>query len=101
ALACPWIAGHDREDQMLLLLGSLVLAEVQLRVVAVVRKRVELPPEVAAIPVRERRRFAGQQEDATDHQCSCDQVSDLRDEPPAELAREELPGKRRLAGYAD
>src|SRR5436190_5666132 len=32
ALACPWIAGHDREDEMLLLLGSLVLAEVQLRV---------------------------------------------------------------------
>src|SRR5207253_8980216 len=64
------ITRHDREHQVLCLFRAIVLAEVQLGVVALTGKDAELPAEVAAIPIGERGWIAREQEHAADHQRS-------------------------------
>jgi pimeloyl-ACP methyl ester carboxylesterase len=68
--AITGIAGHDREDEVLPLLGILVLSEVELGVVALIGEEREVPAQVPFVPLGELRRVAGEKEDATDDQGS-------------------------------
>src|SRR6266511_3506192 len=66
------VAGHDREHEVLALVGMIELAVVQLDVVgAFVGEVSEFPTEMAPVPLRQRAWIARKQKDTADHQCVC------------------------------